>query len=148
MNTRLGITQPPVAACAGHLIQITNKTKLQTQSSADRITTSLNLAHKRKVKQTNKQKTSAQTSPYMKFPQNTGLTLGGSEVAQSCPTLCDPTDYIAYQAPPSMGFSRQEYWSGLRFPSPGHLPYPGIELWSPTLWADTLSSKPPGKPGT
>ena len=43
-----------------------------------------------------------------------------------------------------MEFSRQEYWSGLRFPSPGHLPYPGIELWSPTLWADTLSSKPPG----
>ena len=41
-----------------------------------------------------------------------------SEVAQSCPTLCDPMDYIAYQALPSMGFSRQEYWSGLPFPSP------------------------------
>ena len=53
---------------------------------------------------------------------------------------------IAYQAPPSMGFSSQEYWSGLPFPSPGDLPYPGIEPWSPALWADALSSKPPGKP--
>ena len=42
-----------------------------------------------------------------------------SEVAQLCPTLCDPMDCIAYQAPPSMGFSRQEYWSRLAFPSPG-----------------------------
>ena len=41
-----------------------------------------------------------------------------SEVVQSCPTLCNPVDYIAHQAPPSMGFSRQEYWSGLPFPSP------------------------------
>ena len=40
---------------------------------------------------------------------------------------------VAYQAPPSMGFSRQEYWSGLPFPSPGDLPNPGIELGSPTL---------------
>ena len=40
---------------------------------------------------------------------------------------------IAYQAPPSMGFSRQEYWSGLPFPSPGDLPDPGIEPRSPTL---------------
>ena len=53
---------------------------------------------------------------------------------------------IAYQAPPSMRFSRQEYWSGLPFPSPGDLPYPGIEPRSPALWADALSSKPPGKP--
>ena len=51
---------------------------------------------------------------------------------------------IAYQAPPSMGFSRQEYWSGLPFPSSGDLPYPGIESGSPALWADALSSKPPG----
>ena len=41
-----------------------------------------------------------------------------SEVAHLCPTLRDPMDYIAYQAPPSMGFSRQEYWSGLPLPSP------------------------------
>ena len=40
-----------------------------------------------------------------------------SEVAQSCPTLCDPWT-VAHKAPPSMGFSRQEYWSGLPFPSP------------------------------
>ena len=40
---------------------------------------------------------------------------------------------VAYQVPPSMGFSRQEYWSGLPFPSPGDLPDPGIKPWSPTL---------------
>ena len=40
---------------------------------------------------------------------------------------------IAHQAPPSMGFSRQEYWSGLPFPAPGDLPNPGIEPESPTL---------------
>ena len=45
-----------------------------------------------------------------------------------------------------MGFSRQEYWSGLPFPSPGDLPNPGIEPGSPTLQADALSSEPPGKP--
>ena len=49
-------------------------------------------------------------------------------------------------APPSMGFSRQEYWSGLPFPSPGDLPDPGIELWSPALQADSLPFKPPGNP--
>ena len=57
----------------------------------------------------------------------------------------------AYQAPPSMGFSRQEYWSGLPFPAPGVLPDPGIEPGSPTLVkaevkADALTSEPPGKP--
>ena len=44
---------------------------------------------------------------------------------------------VTYQAPPTMGFSRQEYWSGLPFPSPGDLPNPGIEPWSPALQADT-----------
>ena len=44
-----------------------------------------------------------------------------------------------------MGFSRQEYWSGLPFPSPGDLPNPGIELRSSTLQADTLTSELPGK---
>ena len=53
---------------------------------------------------------------------------------------------VAYQASPSMGFSRQEYWSGLPFPSPGDLPDPGIEPGSPTLEADALTSEPPGKP--
>ena len=45
-----------------------------------------------------------------------------------------------------MGFSRQEYWSGLPFPSPGDLPDPGIEPMSPALQADALPSEPPGKP--
>ena len=54
----------------------------------------------------------------------------------------------AHQAPPSMGFSRQECWSGLPFPSPGDLPDPGIEPGSPALQADTLPSESPGKPPT
>ena len=53
---------------------------------------------------------------------------------------------VAYQVPTSMGFSRQEYWSGLPFPSPGDLPNPGIEPRSPALQADALTSEPPGKP--
>ena len=52
---------------------------------------------------------------------------------------------VACQAPLSMGFSRQEYWSGLPFPSPGDLPNPGIKLRSPTLQADALTSAPPGE---
>ena len=52
---------------------------------------------------------------------------------------------VALQAPPSIGFSRQEYWSGLPFPSPGDLPNPGIEPRSPALQADALTSEPPGK---
>ena len=52
----------------------------------------------------------------------------------------------AHQAPQSMGFSRQEYWSGLPFPSPGDLPDPGIKPRSPALQADALTSEPPGKP--
>ena len=50
-----------------------------------------------------------------------------SEVAQSCPTLCDSMDSSLHQVPSSMGFSRQEYWSGLPLPSPGNLLDPGIE---------------------
>ena len=56
-------------------------------------------------------------------------------VAQLYPTLCDPMD-CSHQAPLSMGFSRQEYWSGLPFPSPGDLPHPATEpasLVSPAL---------------
>ena len=51
---------------------------------------------------------------------------------------------VAHQTPPSMGFSRQEYWSGLPFPSPGDLPDPGIEPRSPALRADALLSQLPG----
>ena len=66
-------------------------------------------------------------------------------LAQLCLTLCDPMDY----SPPGSSvhrFSRQEYWSGLPFPSPGDLPDPGIKPESPALQADSLPSEPPGKP--
>ena len=53
---------------------------------------------------------------------------------------------IAHQALLSMGFSMPEYWSGLPFPSPGHLPDPGIEPRSLALQADTLTSELPEKP--
>ena len=58
-------------------------------------------------------------------------------------TLCDPMDCRGCQAPLSMGFSRQEYWSG--FPSPGNLPNPEIKLRSPELQEASLLSEPPGK---
>ena len=70
----------------------------------------------------------------------------GSEVKLlSCVRLCDPWT-VAYQTPPSMEFSRQEYWSGLPFPSPGDLSDPGIKPRSPTLQAGALQSEPLGKP--
>ena len=55
---------------------------------------------------------------------------------------------VAHQAPLSMGFSRQEYWSGWPFPPPGHLSDPGIEPVSPALQADSLPTEPPGKPSS
>ena len=61
----------------------------------------------------------------------------------SCIRLFATLWTVACQAPPSMGFSKQEYWGGLPFPSPGDLPDPGLEPGSPTLQAD---SEPPGKP--
>ena len=64
---------------------------------------------------------------------------------QLCLTVCDPMD-CTYQAPLSLGFSRQEYWSRLPFPSPGDLPYPGIEPGSPALQTESLLSELPGKP--
>ena len=64
----------------------------------------------------------------------------------SCVQLFATLWTVACQAPPVIGFSRQEYWSGLSFPSPGDLPEPGIEPRSPALWADALPSEPPGKP--
>ena len=67
-------------------------------------------------------------------------------VAQSYPTLCDPMDCTACQALLSVGFSRQGYWSGLPFPSPGDLPNPGIEPGSPALQSDALPSELLGKP--
>ena len=67
-------------------------------------------------------------------------------VAQSCLTLCDHMGYIAHQAPPSLEFSRQGYWSELPFPYPADIPDPGIKPLSPALQADSLSSEPPEKP--
>ena len=52
---------------------------------------------------------------------------------------------VSYQAPLSMGFPRQEYWSGLPFPSPGDLPVPGNKPGSPALQTDSLPPEPPGK---
>ena len=60
-----------------------------------------------------------------------------------CPTLCNrlfATPWtVAYEVPPSMKFFRQEYWSGLPFPSPGHLSYPGIKPGSLALQADAFT---------
>ena len=53
---------------------------------------------------------------------------------------------VAHEAPPSMGFSKQEYWSGLLFPSPGDLPNPGTEAGSPTLQVDSLPLNHRGSP--
>ena len=76
-----------------------------------------------------------QINPHPEHP-STELTLFGqseSEVAQLCLTLCNPMNSSLHQAPPCMEFSRQEYWSGLLFPSPGNLPDPGIKPGSPAL---------------
>ena len=64
----------------------------------------------------------------------------------SCVWLFATPWTVAYQAPLSMGFSGQEYWSGLPFPSPGDLPDPRKEPRSPALQADALNSEPPRKP--
>ena len=64
---------------------------------------------------------------------------------QSCPTLCDPTDYSLPDSPVH-GFSRQEYWSELACPPPGDLPNPGIEASSPALQADSLPLSHWGSP--
>ena len=70
---------------------------------------------------------------------------GGGLVVKSCPILVISWT-VAHQAPLSIGFSRQKYWSGLLFPSPGDLPDPGIEPRSPALQADSLLTDLLGKP--
>ena len=72
---------------------------------------------------------------------------GGGLVAKSCLTLATPWA-VAFQARLSIGFSRQEYQSGLPFPSLGDLSDPGIEPRSSTLQADALPPEPPGKPNS
>ena len=64
--------------------------------------------------------------------------------AQSCLTLYNPVN-CSSQAPVSMGFSRQEYWSGVPFPYPGDHPNPGTEPRSPELQADSLPTELQGK---
>ena len=76
-----------------------------------------------------------------------GCVYGGMLVAQLCPTLCDPMDW-ALQAPLSMEFSRQDYWSGEPFPFPGDFSVPGIELWSPTLQMSPYHLSQQGSPYT
>ena len=61
----------------------------------------------------------------------------------SCVRLFATPWTVTHQAPLSMGFSRQEYWSGLPFPSPGDLPDPGFEPGSPALLEDAIPSEPP-----
>ena len=69
-------------------------------------------------------------------------------VCVSCPIVSDSLQpHRTCQAPLSMEFSRQEYWNGLLFPSPGDLPDPGFEPGSPALQADSLPSKQPRKHG-
>ena len=77
-----------------------------------------------------------------------GNTVGGKKKEKlfSCVQLFVNLLTVAYQAPPSIGFSRQEHWSGLPFPSPGDLPDPGIKPRSPALQADASPSEPLGKP--
>ena len=72
------------------------------------------------------------------------MILKSESVAQSCPTFFDPMNCVACQAL-SMEFSRQEYWTGLPFPSLGDLPHPGMEPGSPELQADSLPSERQGK---
>ena len=66
-------------------------------------------------------------------------------VVKLCPTLATPWT-VAHRAPLSVGFSRQEYWSGLPFPSLGDLPHPGIKPRSPALQTDSLPTELQGKP--
>ena len=70
------------------------------------------------------------------------MSYSGGLVTKLCPTLVTPWTI----APLSMGFSKQEYWSGLPFPSAGDLPNPGIAPWSPALQADSLPTELQGKP--
>ena len=83
-------------------------------------------------------------SPPLLLPLPAAATAAAKSL-QSCTSLCDPIDGGPPGSPPSLGFTRQEHWSGLPFPSPGHLPNLGIEPRSPALQADSLLSEPPGE---
>ena len=84
---------------------------------------------------------------YHERMRKSSMSLQGLKVKSlSRVQLCATPWTVSYQARPSMGFSRQEYWSGLSLPSPGDLPNPGIIPGSPAWQADALPSKPPRKP--
>ena len=83
---------------------------------------------------------------YILSIQLSGYMVSKRVKSLSCVQLFATPWTVAHQAPPSMEFSRQEYWSGLPFPSPGDLPDPGIEPKSPALQADALPSEPLGNP--
>ena len=84
-------------------------------------------------------------SPDVRIPTELGGGGGGGLVTKLCDS-CDLVDGSPPGSSLSMGFSRQEYWSGLPFPSPGDLPNPGIEPMSPALQADAFTAEPPGTP--
>ena len=91
---------------------------------------------------------SVQSSYRPKAALRNGVGGGGGLVAKSCLTLVI-SRAVAHQAPLSMGFPRQEYWSKLLFPSPGDFPDPGIKLASsvsPALQVDSLSLSHLGSP--
>ena len=83
--------------------------------------------------------------PYDPPPPQKGRGRPHSEARRSHGRLCGPVDCSPPGCPLSMGFSRQEGWSGLPLPSPGDLPDPGIKPGSPELQAGSLTSEPPGK---
>ena len=82
------------------------------------------------------------TTEWLNWPELIMCILSGTLYMLSCVQLFPTPWTVAHQAPLSMGFSRQDYWSGLPFPSPGDLPDAGIEPGSPTLQADSFLSEP------
>ena len=80
----------------------------------------------------------------MSLVKNSNIVCSGEVKSLSHVQLFVTPWTVAHQAPLSMEFSRQEYWSGLPFPSPGDLPDPGVKPKSPALQADILTSDPPG----
>ena len=86
-----------------------------------------------------------QTTKVTKCPP-TFSNMNDHLLSQPCSSKVKVKSLNHVQLCDSMGFSRQAYWSGFPFPPPGDLPDPGIEAQSPTLQADALLSKPPGKP--
>ena len=84
--------------------------------------------------------TTRKTAQHIGFTHLEFYGVGGGLVAKSCPTLRILWTVVC-QAPLSMGFSRQEYWSGLPFLSPGDLPNPGVKPGSPALQADSLATE-------